>query len=412
MKSITTIKFCIAVLLTFSIFDSASAQSKDWPRWGGPNGDLTSKETQWNPNWNKNNVKKVWAAKIGTGYSSVSIANNRLLTMGRNDQNQDVIYCLDAQSGKELWRHEYDCELFDNLHDGGPGSTPTIDGEFVYTLSRVGHIFCLKLSDGKVQWSRRLDKDVDISAPEWGYTSSATTVGDLVLFEAGCLIGYHKDSGEIAWKSAKKQRPGYGTPVLFEKDGRARIATLNNDQVLIADAQSGKKIATYPWRTSYATSSTSPIVLDDQLFVSTGYKQGCVLLKFDGTDLEKVYSNKKMSNHMNNCVVKDGYLYGVDGNSHTSRNCKIVCMKLSTGEVAWSQRKYRCGSLMLAGDRLIVLSENGDLACVQADPKEFKELGTTKVLGGKCWSVPVLLDGKVYCRNAAGDLVCVKLPQK
>ena len=123
--------------------------------------------------------------------------------------------------------------------------------------------------------------------------------------------------------------------------------------------------------------------------------------------LQLAYQHKKMRNHMNNCVLYDGYLYGFDGNSQNRRLVNLVCMEHATGKIRWSHNGLGCGSLTLADRKLLILSDEGELLTAVATPEEFKLLAHAQVLDGKCWTVPVLSHGRIYCRDAVGDLVCV-----
>lgn len=388
----------------------ANAASDQWPRWSGPNADLISREQGWSANWPDAGLPVVWEANVGTGFSSVSIAAGKLYTMGHRD-GRDVVYCLDAITGEEIWTHDYACELVDRLHEGGPGSTPTIDNGRVYTVSRQGHLFCLDAANGDVVWSGQLEKLTGVEYPEWGFTCSPLVLGDMLIIEAGRLIALNKNDGEKIWQT-KIDRPGYGSPVAFKREGQQLLTVLNNDRLLIVRAMDGSEVASFDWETSFATSSTTPIVIDDKIFISTGYNRGCALLRLAGDELELIYENREMRNHMNNSVLWEGHLYGIDGNSHTSRLCQLVCLEVATGTRKWSEGGFGCGSLMIADGKLLVLSDGGTLAVAQATPDGYDEISRADLLDGRCWTVPVLLDGRVYCRDARGKLVCARLPKQ
>jgi outer membrane protein assembly factor BamB len=176
---------------------------------------------------------------------------------------------------------------------------------------------------------------------------------------------------------------------------------------VILDANNGKTVAFQDWRTSFRTNSTTPIVIGNKIFLSTGYRRGCALFEFTGTGMRQIYSNKHMSNHMNNSVVLGGFVYGFDGNTHMAGPKELVCLRLADGIVQWRKAGYRCGSLMAVQNHLLILSETGKLALGSASPKGFKPIAEGQVLNGKCWTVPVLSNGRIFARNAAGDLVCV-----
>ncbi len=384
---------------------AAAANVGSWPNWLGPNHNGVSHERGWKAHLSETGTPIAWRKEVGAGYSSVAVAEGRAYTMGHQG-GQEIVTCLDAATGEEKWTHRYSGALVNNLHSGGPGATPTVDGDHVYTLGREGQLYCLRTSDGQVVWSKQLSSELGTALPEWGFTCSPWVRGDALIVEAGRVAALDKHSGKLLWKS-KAFRPGYGSPVVFSHGENELVAVLNNDQLLIVSADDGSKVAGYDWETGYATTSTTPIVSGDLFFISSGYNKGCALLRLTGDGLQAVYANQNMRNHMNNSVLWKGHLYGFDGNSNSSRNAKLVCLEHRTGRVKWSARGLGCGSLMLADEKLILLSDKGELVIAEASPGDFKEISRLKVLEATCWTMPVLAGGRIYCRNDAGKLVCV-----
>ena len=394
---------------------SATAQSvttvgssDDWPRWGGPARDLISTETEWLTDWAKNPPVQVWESQIGIGFSSMAIVDGRLYTMGYRN-GQDHVWCLDASTGEEVWKHAYDAKLYDNLHEGGPGCTPTVANGNVWTLSRDGQLFCLNAQDGSVKWQRNVVEDSGVEPGQWGLTSSPMLSDGRLLLEVGRVMAYDPSTGDVLWRG-ESYKPGYGSVTPFSWEGRDLVASLNNEKVVVLDVTNGEEVASYDWTSQFDTSGTSPIVADDSIFLSCGYNAGCTLLQLKGNELLRVYKSREMSNHMANCVLTEGVLYGIDGNSHNSRVCRLVCMDYQTGDVKWFERGFGCGTVMLAGDRLLILSDAGELVVAKASSEQFEELGRHTLLDGRCWTVPVLLNGRIFARNAAGRLVCAQLP--
>ena len=387
------------------VTSTAKAELGEWPMWRGPRADLISHEENWNAQWPAGGPPRLWTANVGIGFSSFSVADGRLYTMGHKG-GQDTIYCIDAENGKPVWTHSYPCAIVDNLHEGGPSATPTIDGDRVYTVSKEGHLFCLDAAKGGVIWLVELQKLLGVAMPDWGFSSSPLILGDMLILEAGRTVALNKKTGDLIWQT-EKFRPGYGSPTAFEHNGELLITTLNNDALLVAKADSGEVIDTAPWESSFATVANTPIVSGDTIFISSGYNQGCALFQLAGGKLNQIYKNKDMRNQMNNSVLADGVLYGFDGNSHNRRTVLLVCMDYATGKVRWSERGLGCGSVMAADGKLIILGDEGELVIAEASPEAFKPISRAKVLDGRCWTVPVLAGGRIYCRNAAGDVVAL-----
>jgi outer membrane protein assembly factor BamB len=352
-----------------------------------------------------------WRAKVGTGFASFAVARGRVYTLGSSG-GKDTVFCFDAATGKELWKHSYECALVDNLHEGGPAATPTVDGDFVYTLSKQGHLFRLAATTGAVEWKVELQGLLRVKMPEWGFSGSPLIVGELLILDAGPLVAFDKVTGFVRWRSTKSYKAGYGTAVPFSLGERKLLASLNNEGLLVVELETGKDHAFHEWKTPYDTSAATPIIDGDRIYISTGYGAGCALLRVTATRLEEIYRNKNMRNHMNVCVLEGTHLYGFDRNADEGRRLALVCQRFDDGEVAWRQTGLGCGSLMVADGKLIILSDRGELVIAEANAKEYREISRRKVLEGRCWTVPVLADGHIYCRNAAGDVVCVDVREK
>src|SRR5712672_1496468 len=139
---------------------ASAGVANDWPRWRGPDLNGISKETGWSTSWPQEGPKQLWKAAVGIGFSSVAVANGRVYTLG-NKNETDTAWCFDAETGREIWKHSYSCPLDPTYYEGGPGSTPTVDGGKVYTLSKHGQLFCFDAASGKVLWDHDLMVEVN-----------------------------------------------------------------------------------------------------------------------------------------------------------------------------------------------------------------------------------------------------------
>ena len=389
------------------------AESFSWPNWLGPNHDGITREKSWRSEWQAPAPPVLWRAQVGTGFSSFSSAEQRLFTMGNTGEagGTEAVFCLSPENGKEIWRHAYPGQLLPNLHEGGPAATPTIDGNFVYTLGKEGQLFCLEAATGEVIWKTSLRKEFDVSVPEWGFSCSPRIYQEKLIVEGGRIACFDKHTGEKLWQTPPAAA-GYGSPVVFEHQGIELIAVLTNEGLTVVQLDTGQLVAFEAWETSFQTNSSTPIVTNDQIFISTGYNKGCGLFQLQDDRFNLVYENRDMANHFNNSILWDGHLYGIHGNSHQPRLCTLVCMHWATGEVKWEQRGFGCGAVLLAGDKLVVLSQEGTLFVVEATSDAYREISQLPVFDAslkeiKCWTVPILVNGRLYCRNAEGDVVCI-----
>ncbi|MHC4645683.1 MAG: outer membrane protein assembly factor BamB family protein [Planctomycetota bacterium] len=382
-----------------------AAQAADWPNWRGPNLNGISDETGWTAVWPAEGPKILWQEAIGTGFSSMAVSKGRLYAMGNID-NQDILYCFNAETGQLHWKKSYSEPKNPKNYEGGPNATPTVDGNKVYTFSKTGKLFCRDTQTGDVVWSKDLKQEFGIKSPDWGISGSALILGDMVILNAGTWgIAFDKTSGKLVWETGKGPG-GYGTPVPYTSNGRTYLAVFGEETIAGVDAQTGKKVWDYPWKTRYNVNAADPIVSGDMIFISSGYGKGCALLKLEDNSVTEIYNNKNMRNQCNSSVLWKGCIYGFDG--QVGGKGKLTCIDHKSSKVKWSQAGLGTGSLMLADGKLIVLGEKGKLAIFEARPDGYKELAAAQILPKKkCWTTPVLANGLIYARNADGDLVCV-----
>lgn len=387
-----------------------SALAADWPQWLGPNRDGVSVEQDWKADLEN----LLWKKKVGVGFSSVVVADNRVFTLGHNGKKyggQETLSSLHAKTGKLLWSASYPAPLIDYLHEGGPCSTPTIDGDVVYSLSKHGLLHAFDVKNGKKLWEKNM---LSLSGmpkpPEWGFSASPYILENKLLIEAGATYALDKNTGETIWKS-KDYRPAYGTPAIFRPNGKAIIAVLKTEGLVLLDPSEGKTLDFVSWETSYRTNASTPIVKGNQLFLSTGYRRGCALFEWKKNKLVKVYENQNLSTHMNHAILFENHLYGFDGNVHMAGPKDFVCLNFASGQVQWREtdRGLQVGSLIIAGGRILALGQKGEMVIAKATPEKFKEITREQVMGGKCWTMPVLANGLLYLRNARGDLACLDL---
>ena len=164
-----------------------------------------------------------------------------------------------------------------------------------------------------------------------------------------------------------------------------------------------------PWKTEYDVNAADPIVTGDQMFPSSGYRKGGALLKLNG-EPKTVWASQNMHNQLNSSVLIDEHLYGVSGQS--GHGADLRCVEVATAKVLWTEKSAGFGALMAADGKLIVLSEKGELFLLRGEAREVRGAGESAVLGGKCWTAPVLSNGRIYCPKRQGNLVCLDVAEK
>lgn len=403
MKTVRENKGVLFALVVLTGIGQA-AFGADWPCYRGPDHNGISQETDWNSGWGQAGPKVLWKKSVGIGFSTTAVADGRVYTMGNSgkDTNIDTVFCFDAQTGQELWKHSYSCPLQAKYYEGGTLSTPTVDAGKVYTLSKMGDFFCLDAKTGRVLWQKQLNKDLGFELPTWHFSSSALIVDDKVVVNVGTGgLALNKNTGDVVWQSGKG-KCGYSTPVPFTMDGKPGLALFGEVTLVAVSPLDGKQLWEYPWKTQYEVNAPDPIIVGNQVFISSGYKRGCSLLEISGSEVRKVWENKTMAMQINCPILRDGYVYGFDEDV-------FKCLKLQDGKEQWRDKSLGKGSLMMSADgRMILTGDKGELVVAKADPQKFDVLARAQALPkALCWTSPVLANGRIYLRNTPGDFVCV-----
>jgi outer membrane protein assembly factor BamB len=404
----------LVILILGGLVCSPCHANLDWPHWRGPAKNGISQETAWSCDWGTQGPKVLWRKQVGTGFSSMAVSQGRVYTQGntgtKGDKktlpHEDVIHCFDARTGRTIWQHRYPNPLQPEGYEGGTSSTPTVADNRVYTLSKHGQVFCLDATSGEIIWHKDLVKAFGIDLPTWGLSSSPLLVDTTVVLNAGTHgLALSQADGALVW-STGKGKAGYSTPVEYRVGDLACLALFGEDTFAGIKAHTGELLWEIPWKARYDENIADPIIHNGHMFVSSFLGDRCSLFKIERDKLIELWQRKDLLNWLNSSVLWQGYVYGVHAKDRT-----LKCLDLKTGNIKWTYPDVGLGSLMMADGKLIVLTEKGRLLIGKASPDGFEPMATADVLGGKCWTVPVLSHGRIYARNAQGDLVCIDVSQ-
>ena len=369
-----------------------------WPQWDGPDRTNVSKETDWSA---VGREEPLWRKDVGLGYSAVVVQGGRLFTMGYDREAKlDSVWCLDALTGEVHWQHSYESEIWNRAHEGGTVNTPSIDGDVLYSLNREGNLFCLDTATGEVVWHTFLKPEAnphELEYPIWGFSASPLVLDDRLYLNCGRLMAVNRETGEVEWAS-EDYGHAYGTPTAFELDGKPMLVALNGKGVGVVSREDGSQVYFREFAgTNRGVNAATPIVIDDAVFVSSGTIPAGALLAFGDGELVPVWENREMVNSFSGCFRLGDFLYGFDQNV-------LKCIGLD-GEARWVERGIGRGAVLGAGERLLAMSDAGELLVAEATPDEYRELSRAKVFDeGNYWTKPILVDGIIYCRSSKGAL--------
>lgn len=376
---------------------AVSQSGANWPQWRGPNRDGISKETGLLKEWSKDGPPLVWKASgAGRGYSSFSIANGKLYTMGLRGDREFVV-AFDIATGKEAWATPHG-SAFRNDRGDGPRGTPTIDGDRIYALGGNGDLSALDARTGKLVWSKNVLREFGGSNITWGISESPLVLGNKVLVNAGApgasMVALNKTDGSVIWKS-QSDEPGYSSAIPVDINGLTQVVFFTAQRAVGLDVRDGRLLWEYGKPSNNVANVATPIARANRIFISSDYGTGggVVEIKPDNK-AQEIYFTKEMRNHHSSSVLIGDYLYGFSSSI-------LTAMKFDTGEIAWRDRSVGKGSLVYADGNLYCLSENGVVGLVEATPTGYKEKGRFRIQQGSLptWAHPVVAGGRLYLRD-------------
>jgi len=383
----------LLVTLVGAFVASGAVFAADWTNYRGPNYDGISSEKGFKKTWEAP-PKVVWEHPVGSAFSSFACVGGKAYTCGTKDAKQ-VLFCFDANTGKVIWKVAFEKELRERQGGDGTRTTPTVHEGRVYVFGAYGTLLCADAKTGKEIWREEFK-----NKPHWSYSGSVLIEGDMAIVSPGrsdgSLVALDKKTGKQIWKSGK-ERAGYSTPYPFTHKGKRYIGSFQAKTFIIVESKTGREVCNIPWETSYSVNASQPIYHDSHMFLSSGYKTGCGLYKLsekgDALEARLVWRNAKtMLTKFTSCVLKDGHLYAGDQRG-------LRCVEFASGKECWSDRGLPNATVLIADDHLIVFSEKGKLLTAKVSTKEFKPIAETKVLSGRCWTIPTLSDGRLFVRN-------------
>ena len=384
----------------------------DWPSFLGPTRNGVSSEQGLVFKWEDDVPKKLWSAETGAGYSSIVVGNGRVYTVGNKD-GKNTVYCFHAKNGSSLWTFTYPCDKAAKYFDGGSRGTPCLDGEMLFSLSHEGELFALEVQTGKVKWTKHLIKDLGGRRPTWGFSGCPLVAGKHLILETGAskgsLVSLNKNTGQVLWRSGSSEA-GYASPMLRLNDPKQGLV-FNRSGLLGFNVSDGKLIFQYIHKTRYGVNAAQPVDLGDFALISSGYAKGAALIDLRGTKPSSKWESEEVACQMSGGVRKGDHYYAIHGQTGgRARHATLRCMEIATGKILWEKVGFGVGTVIRVDTTLVILSDQGELVLVSADPSSYRELARFHVLRGReIWSPPTYANGLLYCRNKEGTLVCLQL---
>jgi len=358
----------------------------------------------------------VWTKRVGQGFAGPVVAGDRLVLFHRVG-DEAVVECLDAAGGAAKWSAKYPTNYRDDFgFDEGPRATPAVAGGRVFTFGAEGVLACWNLADGAKQWSADTKAAFHADKGFFGVACSPLVEGELVILNVGGkdgagVVAFGVNDGKVRWK-ATNDEAGYASPVAATIGGRRYVLSFNREGLVGLDPADGAERFRFHWRSrSHASvNAATPLVVGDRVFLSASYGTGAVLLSLAGGTPKEIWSGDDvLSNHYATSVQREGFLYGFDGRQEQTP--RLRCVEWATGKVRWTEENFGAGTLLLAADRLVILTEKGEVILAPAKPDAFKPTARARVLKSVCRAHPALAGGLLYARDQ-DTMVCVDLRRR
>lgn len=429
----------------------ATKAGTDWPRFLGPTGDSKSTEKGIIAPWPEEGLPILWHKKVGDGYAMPSIADGKLYHFDR-ERDEARVTCMDAVTGKQIWQFKYETNYRDQYnYSGGPRCYPILDGDRVYTYGPDGQLHCLDTKKGKPIWDVDTTKKYGVIQNFFGVGSTPVIEGNLLIAQVGgspkgseeedfarlkgngsAVVAFNKMTGKEVWK-ASKELASYAGPVLATINKKRWCFVFARGGLLGLDPKNGKIEFHFPWRARAfeSVNASTPVVVDDKIFISETYGPGSAFLKIeDGKpkviwDDKANFRKKAMQCHWSTPIHIDGYLYGCS--KRHEEEAELRCIELKTGKVMWSKPGLSRTSLLHIDGHLICLGERGIVRLLKVNPNRYEEISTmtirepdakgvqkldgTILLEYPCWAAPLVSHGLMYVKGQ-GHLVCLQLIPK
>ncbi len=402
----------LQLALATALAAGVSVAAGDWPQFLGPTRDGIYTGPALAENWGGAGPRVVWKKTVGQGLSGPVVSGGRVILFHRQD-NREIVEAMEPSTGKTIWRYGYPTTYRDDFgFDEGPRAVPVIAGGIVYTFGAEGQLHAVSLDAGRRVWSLDAARRFEVPKGFFGAAGSPLVEDGRLIANIGGrtagIVAFEAASGKVLWQ-ATADPASYSSGMSATIAGKRVAMFLTRSGLVGLEPATGAVRFQQAWRSRSQSSVNvaTPLVIGDLVFISAEYGPGAGVFQVGDKTLSNLWSsNDALSNHYATSVHPDGILYGFHGRQESGPSLRAV--ELRTGKVRWSVDQFRAGTVTLAGDRLLIVREGGELVLAPAVPDAFKPIARAQVLTGTVRAYPAVSDGFVYVRND-NTLICLDL---
>jgi outer membrane protein assembly factor BamB len=387
----------VAGLLAIS---ASCALAQDWPQWRGPNRDAKASGFTAPQTWPKELTQK-WKVSVGLGDATPALVGNKLYVFAR-EGDDEVIRCLDAANGKELWQEKYAAQAVSGppAQHSGPRSSPAVADGKVVTIGVGGILSCVDAATGKMLWRK---DDFSGAWPRFFTASSPIVTGGLCIAQLGGesnggIVAYDLATGDQKWKWTG-DGTAYASPSLLTVEGIKMLVTLTAKKIVGLGVADGKLLWEAPFPVQGMSYNAATPIVEGQTVIYAGAGRGTKAAKIektaDGFAAKEIWSNPDNGVQFNSPVLKGGQIYGL------SQRSVIFCLDAKDGKTLWTTELggRGFGSIVDAGSVLLALTPKGELAVFEPSDKEYKKLATYKVADTETYAYPVAAGKGLFVKD-------------
>jgi outer membrane protein assembly factor BamB len=381
----------------------------NFPQFLGPNRNGIIPGILLETNWTAHPPQELWRHAVGSAWTGFVVEDGIAVTQEQRGEDE-LVTAYELESGKLIWTHTDSTRYFTTLGGEGPRANPTIANKRIYTFGATGILNCLDLATGKAIWTINAVAEDSASVPSWGFAGAPLVHAGLVIVNVGgkdgrSLVAHDANTGKFVWGGGNDSA-GYSSPTVMELAGSKLVVLFNHAQVEGHDLATGKILWEHPWRNGTPHCAMPIQITPNRLLASQGYGYGSELLEVTRTNeawtVEGIWKSNRLKSKFANLVLYDGYVYGLDDGV-------LVCLDAATGERKWQGERHGHGQMLLVGEVILLMAENGEVLLIQLAPTEERPLAQFRALNSKTWNPPALAGEYLLVRNDL-EAACFKVP--
>lgn len=390
----------------------------DWPQILGPNRDGVAANEKITSSFPKAGPKIVWSSKTGSGFAGPAIVSDSVYLFHRIDDD-DVLEVRDAATGKEKWTAKMPTAFSASYtSDNGPRCVPLIAGERVYLFGAAGGLYCFDTKKHEKIWERQTHREFKAQAGFFGAGSTPLLEGGRLIVNVGSrngagVVAFDAKTGKTLWESTDNQA-SYSSPIAVTINGTRHILVVTRYNTVSLDPENGNVRFSFPFgKRGPTVNGSNPVVMGDKLFMTASYGIGASFRTIKNNDAPEIWKADGIASQYSTFVPLNGRLFGIDGRQDSGAgSSRLVCFDPNSQKIMWEKTGFDYGSVLLADNKLIIVTNTGELLLVEATADAYRELAKAKVLQATSsgYRLPALSNGRLLIRDDS-ELKCLYIGQ-